>query len=122
MRYHSGGIPGGSVVNPGLVHPRRPPSSGTIHLTNSPSNVEFRYNPCNRPHAHVPLDGLPSDLDAIPEGQAPERATVWRKEGYHDDYTKSPILPDDRDDITEYVELLAMLHSPRECINVVFRS
>lgn len=39
---------------------------------------------------------------------------MWRKEAYHDDYTKSPILPDDRDDITEYVELLAMLHSPRE--------
>lgn len=56
----------------------------------------------------------PSDLDTIPEGQGAERATVWRKEGYHDDYTKSPILPDDRDDITEYVELLAMLHSPRE--------
>lgn len=43
-----------------------------------------------------------------------ERTTVWRKEGYHDDYTKSPFLPDDREDITEYVELLAMLHSPRE--------
>ncbi|CAN0270350.1 unnamed protein product, partial [Pylaiella littoralis] len=41
-----------------------------------------------------------------------EHATVWRKEGYHDDYTKSPFLPDDREDITEYVELLAMLHSP----------
>ncbi|CAN0307215.1 unnamed protein product [Ectocarpus sp. 6 AP-2014] len=41
-----------------------------------------------------------------------ENVTVWRKEGYHDDFTKSPILPDDREDITEYVELLAMLHSP----------
>eukprot|EP00903_Cladosiphon_okamuranus_P021659 g19913.t1 len=53
-----------------------------------------------------------SDLGTIPEGQASERVTVWRKEGYHDDYTKSPILPDDREDITEYVELLAMLHTP----------
>eukprot|EP00752_Nemacystus_decipiens_P006545 g5895.t1 len=53
-----------------------------------------------------------SNLDTIPEGQGQERTTVWRKEGYHEDYTKSPILPDDREDITEYVELLAMLHSP----------
>lgn len=39
---------------------------------------------------------------------------VWRKEAYHLDYTKSPVLPDDRDDVTEYVELLAMLDTPGE--------
>lgn len=43
---------------------------------------------------------------------------MWRKEGYHDDYTKSPFLPDDREDITEYVELLAMLHSPRKSLSL----
>ncbi|CAM9605987.1 unnamed protein product, partial [Laminaria digitata] len=37
---------------------------------------------------------------------------MWHKEGYHEDYTKSAILPDDRDDITEYVELMFMLDSP----------
>ncbi|CAM9404935.1 unnamed protein product [Ascophyllum nodosum] len=46
------------------------------------------------------------------DGRAMEGATVWRKEGYHGDYTKSPILPDDREDITEYVELLAILDTP----------
>ena len=40
---------------------------------------------------------------------------MWHKEGYHEDYTKSAVLPDDRDDITEYVELLSMLDSPSEC-------
>eukprot|EP00904_Undaria_pinnatifida_P008076 jgi/Undpi1/4399/HiC_scaffold_17.g07756.m1 len=45
-------------------------------------------------------------------GQGRDQKTVWRKEGYHEDYTKSAVLPDDRDDITEYVELLSMLDSP----------
>lgn len=68
----------------------------------------------------VTWDSTPSTLACPPENSPPdetleapaEHATVWRKEGYHDDYTKSPFLPDDREDITEYVELLAMLHSP----------
>lgn len=47
-------------------------------------------------------------------GKAEHITTIWRKEGYHGDYTKSLVLPDDRDDITEYVELLAMLDSPGE--------
>lgn len=41
-------------------------------------------------------------------------APVWRKEGYHEDYTKSPMLPDDQDDVTEYIELLAILNTPGE--------
>lgn len=41
-----------------------------------------------------------------------ECGTMWRKEGYHGDYSKSPVLPDDKDDITEYIELFAMLDDP----------
>lgn len=41
-----------------------------------------------------------------------ETQHLWRKEGYHQDLTKSSLLPDDVDDVTEFVELLAMLHVP----------
>ncbi|CAM9157160.1 unnamed protein product, partial [Discosporangium mesarthrocarpum] len=35
--------------------------------------------------------------------------TVWRKERYHQEYEKSPLLPDHVEEVTNYVELLAML-------------
>lgn len=48
------------------------------------------------------------------DGRNADGTTVWRKEGYHGNYNKSPVLPDDREDITEYVELLAILDNPCE--------
>lgn len=60
-------------------------------------------------HIFPPLTS--SHLEIISDGRS-EHSTMWRKEGYHEDYTKSPVLPDDRDDITEYVELLAMMDLP----------
>lgn len=63
----------------------------------------------------LPCVGLLADsnCDLVSDSRV-ERTTIWRKEGYHEDYTKSPVLPDDRDDITEYVELLAMIDIPGE--------
>lgn len=51
-------------------------------------------------------EGAPAEI------RSTECSTMWRKEAYHGNYTKSPILPDDREDITEYVELLAMIDNP----------
>lgn len=52
--------------------------------------------------------------NVVVESRNVEHTTIWRKEGYHEDYTKSSVLPDDREDITEYVELMAMLDLPGE--------
>eukprot|EP00904_Undaria_pinnatifida_P007970 jgi/Undpi1/4302/HiC_scaffold_17.g07668.m1 len=47
---------------------------------------------------------------AVHEG---DQKTVWHKEGYHVDYTKCLYLPDDQDDITEYVKAAEMLDTPQ---------
>lgn len=77
--------------------------------------LSFRSATRHRIPLPLPRVGLVADSNCDPVADSRvDRTTVWRKEGYHEDYTKSPVLPDDRDDITEYVELLAMIDIPGE--------
>lgn len=76
------------------------------------THVQFCFSSMMHPHSPTPPPSPRSTIDGTGQDGRTEHGTVWRKEGYHGDYTKSPVLPDDRDDITEYVELLAMLDTP----------
>lgn len=70
----------------------------------SPSRGAVRCRSC----CYSPHD---DGKGAVHEG---DQKTVWHKEGYHVDYTKCLYLPDDQDDITEYVKAAEMLDTPRE--------